>query len=180
MLIPGRRGCCRGFTLIEMMVVLAIGALLLTLVVPLMAGFVASSKIRTAAETWATGLQQARAESIKQNTNVEFEIGTGVWQVVRLADGAVLHQAAGKEGSTEVVVTATPAGATRVAFDSFGRVIAVSPVDGSSAITQLDFDVPNGASMGSNRRPLRLLLETGGAVKVCDPALASTDPRACV
>ena len=179
MLNPLRRGPGRGFTLIEMMVVLAIGGLLLTLIVPLMGGFVASSKIRTAADSWATGLQQARAESIKQNTSVEFQISTGVWQVVRLADSAVLQQAAGKEGSTDVVVTPSPAGATRVAFDSFGRVIAVSPVDGSSAITALDFDVPNGASMGSDRRPLRVLLNAGGAVKVCDPALASTDPRAC-
>ena len=169
----------RGFTLVELMVVVAILALLLTLVVPIMAGFIASSKIRTAAESYATGLTHARAESIKQNTNVELLVSTGKWEVRRLSDSAVLQQAAGKEGSSEIVLTVTPNGATRIAFDSFGRIIATSPVDASSAITRFDFDVSNGATLGTSRRRLRVLLETGGAVKVCDPLAASTDPRAC-
>jgi type IV fimbrial biogenesis protein FimT len=169
-----------GFTLVELMVVVAIFALLLTLVVPIMAGFIASSKIRTAAESYATGLTHARAESIKQNTNVEMLVSTGKWEVRRLSDSTVLQQAAGKEGSTDIVLTVTPNGATRIAFDSFGRIVATSPVDASSAITQLDFDVSNGAALGTSRRRLRVLVQTGGAVKVCDPLAASTDPRACV
>jgi type IV fimbrial biogenesis protein FimT len=170
----------RGFTLVELMVVVSILALLLTLVVPILAAFVANSKIRTAAESYATGLTHARVESIKQNTSVELLITTGKWQVRRLSDSSVLQQAAGKEGSTDVVVTVTPNGASRIAFDSFGRIVAASPVDGSSAITQLEFDTPNTTGMWSSRRPLRVLMETGGAVKVCDPAVASTDTRACV
>jgi prepilin-type N-terminal cleavage/methylation domain-containing protein len=98
----------RGFTLVELMVVVAILALLLTLVVPIMAGFIASSKIRTAAESYATGLTHARAESIKQNTNVELLVSTGKWEVRRLSDSAVLQQAAGKEGSTEIVPPSRP------------------------------------------------------------------------
>ena len=170
----------RGFTLVELMVVVTIFGLLLTLVVPIMAGFMASSKIRTAAESYATGLTHARAESIKQNTSVELLISTGKWEVRRLSDSAVLQQAAGKEASTEIVLTVTPNGAKRIAFDSFGRIIATSPVDATSAITQLDFDTANGAALGTSRRKLRVLMETGGAVKVCDPLAASTDTRACV
>lgn len=176
-----------GFTLIELMVVLAIIAILLTLGTPLFTTFMANSRIRTAAEAFANAVAQARTEAIKQNQPVEFLMSSG-WLVCAVSDSvakncvqgnaAVLYQGAGREGTGEVTATTTPTGATRVAFDSFGRIIAVSPVDLSAAITQVDFDVPGGSSIGS--RPLRVLLEIGGAVKLCDPALASTDPRACV
>ncbi len=88
-----------GFTLIELMTVIAIGALLLTLALPQWSGLVASARIRTAAEAYASGLTQARAESIKQNTSSEFQVLTGKWQVRRISDNTVLHQGAGLEGS---------------------------------------------------------------------------------
>lgn len=176
-----------GFTLIELMVVLAIIGLLLMFATPLFSQFVANSRIRTAAEAFANAVAQARTEAIKLNQPVEFLVNSG-WLVCLVSDSvagnctqgtaAVLFQGAGKEGASEVTATATPAGSTRVAFDSFGRIIAVSPVDGSAALTQVDFDVSYGSSVGS--RPLRLLLESGGAVKLCDPAASTTDPRACV
>ncbi len=174
------RSRAAGFTLIELMVVVSVGALLLTLALPQWSGLVASARIRTAAEAYASGLTQARAESIKQNTSSEFLLSAGKWVVRRISDNTILHQGAGLEGSAVVVVTPAPANATRVAFDSLGRIVSPSLVDGSSAITQMDFDVSNGATLGSKRRALRVLLETGGAVKICDPLLASTDVRACV
>ena len=175
-----------GFTLIEMMVVLAIIGILLMIGTPLFSQFVANSRIRAAAEAFANAVAQARTEAIKRNQPVEFLISSG-WLVCTVADSAasnctqgnpaVLFQGAGKEGIAEVTATVTPAGSTRVAFDSFGRIIAISPVDASAALTQVDIDVPNGPAVGS--RPLRVLLETGGAVKLCDPAVSSPDPRGC-
>lgn len=175
-----------GFTLIELMVVVAIIGILLMLGTPLFSQYVANSRIRAAAEAFANAVAQARTEAIKRNESVEFLVSSG-WLVCKVADSAasnctqgnpaVLFQGAGKEGIAEVTATVTPAGSTRVAFDSFGRTIAVSPVDASAALTQVDFDVPNGAAVGS--RPLRVLLETGGAVKLCDPAVTPPDPRGC-
>ena len=176
-----------GFTLIELMVVLAIVGILLVLGVPLFTTFVSNSRIRTSAEAFANAVAQARTEAVKLNQPVEFVMSSG-WLVCAVTDSiasncvqgntAVLFQGAGEEGTSEVTATATPAGATRVAFDSFGRIIPVSPVDNSAALTQVDFDVPNGSAV--NSRPLRVLVETGGAVKLCDPAAGSSDPRACV
>ncbi len=175
-----------GFTLIELMVVVAIIGILLMLGTPLFSQYVANSRIRAAAEAFANAVAQARTEAIKRNESVEFLVSNG-WLVCKVADSAasnctqgnpaVLFQGAGKEGIAEVTATVTPAGSTRVAFDSFGRTIAVSPVDASAALTQVDFDVPNGTAVGS--RPLRVLLETGGAVKLCDPAVTPPDPRGC-
>ena len=117
---------------------------------------------------------------MRLNTSVEFLTSTGRWEVRRVIDSAVLYQAAGIEATAEVTTTFTPADSTRVTFDQFGRIVATSPVDGSSAIRQVDFDVSNGAGLGATRRALRVLVQTGGSVKMCDPLASSNDPRACV
>jgi type IV fimbrial biogenesis protein FimT len=169
----------QGFALIELLTVVTIGGILLALALPQFTGFVASSRIRTAAEAYSNGLVLTRNEAIKQNTNVEFLMTGNLWQVRRLTDSAVLHEGSGKEGKAEVTATSTPAGATRITFDAFGRIVNASPVDGTGAITRIDFDVSNGIALGTKRRALRVLVETGGAVKLCDPLVAATDLRGC-
>jgi type IV fimbrial biogenesis protein FimT len=169
-----------GISLVEMLIVISLIGILLVQGLPAMSGMVASSRIRTAAEGYSNGIAQARAEAVRLNTNVEFLTSTGRWQVRRVIDGVVLHQAAGTEATTEVATTVTPTNATRVTFDQFGRIVATSPVDGSSAIRQVDFDVSYGAGLGTARRALRVIVQTGGSVKMCDPLATSTDPRACV
>ena len=171
---------CRGMSLIEILLVLAIAGIVLVQGVPAMSGYLASSRIRTAAEGYSNGIAQARAEAVRLNTNVEFLTSTGRWQVRRVIDSTVLHQAAGMEAGNEVTTTVTPTNATRVTFDQMGRIIATSPVDGTSALRQVDFDVSYGAGLGTARRALRVVVQTGGSVKMCDPSVSSTDPRACV
>ncbi len=169
-----------GISLIEILIVLSLIGIAVLQGVPSMTGFMASSRIRTAAEGYSNGIAQARAEAVRLNTSVEFLASTGLWQVRRVVDGAVLHQAAGTEATTEITTTVTPLNATRVTFDPLGRIVAVSPVDGSNAMRQVDFDVSNGAELGANRRALRVLVQTGGTVKLCDPLAGNTDPRACI
>ena len=50
----------RGFTLVELMVTIAIVGLLLVLGVPTMRGVIENGRIRTAAESWQYGLTLAR------------------------------------------------------------------------------------------------------------------------
>ena len=169
-----------GISLIEMLIVVSVIGIVLVQGIPAMAGLIASARIRTAAEGYSNGIAQARAEAVRLNTNVEFLAATGLWQVRRVIDSAVLSQAAGTEATTDVTTTFTPTNATRITFDPLGRVVATSPVDGSSAIRQVDFDVSFGAGLGTGRRALRVLVQTGGSVKTCDPLVNTTDPRACV
>ena len=168
-----------GISLVEILIVVTLVAILVLQGLPVVTGQMASSRIRTAAEGYSNGMAQARAEAVRLNTNVEFLLATGLWQVRSVVDGAILHQAAGKETTVDVVTTIAPADATRITFNPFGRIIATNPVDGSPTITRVDFDVANGADLGSSRRALRVIVQTGGIVKMCDPLLSSTDPRAC-
>lgn len=58
------------------MIGLAILALLLSAGVPGFATFMQNSRIRNAAESIQNGLNMARAEAVRRNTNVQFVLGT--------------------------------------------------------------------------------------------------------
>ncbi|MFN4104343.1 MAG: GspH/FimT family pseudopilin [Tepidimonas sp.] len=59
-----------GFTLIEMMVTVAVLAIILAIGVPNLQGFIASSRLRSATQDLYGALQTARAEAIRRNTRV--------------------------------------------------------------------------------------------------------------
>jgi type IV fimbrial biogenesis protein FimT len=184
-----------GFTVIEVMIVVAIAAILLVLGVPSMRGVLENTRIRAAAESFGNGLAIARNEAVRRNTRVQFcttlTPGTNVttgWYVrvasanacdyaTDLAAGVVLHGGSGKEGTTRLAVTVTPNGSDSVTFNSFGSL--ATNLDASATVTQLDFasQLPGGMT---GYRPLRLQVRVGGAARVCDPAVDATDPRACL
>jgi len=62
----------RGFTLIELMIGLALLGVLLVLAMPSFTQMFQNMKLRTAAESILTGLQTARAEALRRNQSVEF------------------------------------------------------------------------------------------------------------
>ena len=63
-----------GVTLIELMIGLAIVALVLFLGVPSFATFLQNTQIRNAAETTLQGLNLARAEAVRLNAPVRFQL----------------------------------------------------------------------------------------------------------
>lgn len=60
----------RGFTLVELMITLAIAAILLTMAVPSFNSFVQSNRATTQTNDLITSLQLARGEAIKSNSRV--------------------------------------------------------------------------------------------------------------
>ncbi|MFO1433639.1 MAG: GspH/FimT family pseudopilin [Candidatus Competibacteraceae bacterium] len=60
----------KGFTLIEMMITVAIAAILLTVAVPGFQAFIANNRLSTQANTFISSLQLARSEAIKRNLSV--------------------------------------------------------------------------------------------------------------
>lgn len=73
----------RGFTLIELMVVVALAALLLGLGLPSFTGFIATQRVKTAAIDFAMTAVHARSEAIKRNADVTVTAvssGAGGWQ----------------------------------------------------------------------------------------------------
>lgn len=164
-----------GFTMIELMTSITLFALLLMMAIPMYGTFINNAQIRTATESMMTGVRLAQTEAVKRNGNVEFVLDEAKgWQVNNLEDNAEIQQAEFKAGSSNAVVT--PVGASRrVTFNGLGRILLKNPADDTVPLAQVDVTT----GMISSPRALRLVIGSAYGIKVCDPALASTDPAGC-
>lgn len=171
---PGR---ATGFTLIEMMVVVAIAVIVMTLGLPSYRVWVQNTQVYNAAESALSGLQKAKAEAVKRNASVQFVLGTNPAWTIQLPASAVIETAT-NQGAKNVTSTATPSGATTVTFGNLGGIVANA--DGSASLTQIDFN----SAVLTTARNLRVTIGVNGVgsgVRMCDPSseLSTTDPRHC-
>jgi type IV fimbrial biogenesis protein FimT len=193
------RNMPRGFNLVEVMVALAIVAMLLMFVAPSSAIWIQNTRLRSAAESAARGLQMARLEAMKRNTVVSFQMtdaNSSAWQVclydavnnVCLATaGAVIAQRDSSEDNsitklgadntlsnpaTALVVGNNVPGGT--AFDYYGRLAATAPNN------MMRIDVRNPTLAAADERRLVISINQGGQIRVCDPQLSlAINPQAC-
>ncbi|MFC7298401.1 GspH/FimT family pseudopilin [Herminiimonas aquatilis] len=164
----------QGFTLIELMIGIAIMAIVITLGMPSYSTWIQNSRLRNAAESILNGLQLARSEAVARNQRVRFTLGAGSSWVVCLPDpdpdaDCVLIQsrATGDGSSAAVTVVANPA-ITDVDFSPLGQGTAIS----------IDVDVNTAVLSAEDSRNLRILV-SGGNVRMCDPNVNAPDSRAC-
>lgn len=171
-----------GVTLIESMIVIAILGILIALAGPAIGDWLKNAQIRTAAESLQNGLQQARNEAVRRNVPVEFRLLTGSSWEVRLADTTVtdrlLATRNSAEGSTEVVLTPSPAAAMTIAFDGMGRRMT-SNVDGSNVLLGICVDLPSTVLAPGKTRDLQLNIALSGQIRMCDPKVGGSDSRFC-
>jgi len=191
-----------GFTLLELMIGLTVLGIVLMIGLPSLATFIQNTQIRTGAEGMQSGLQLARAEALRRNTTVRFQLVTslaagcalsasGTNWVVSLADATgnchqapsdttapqIIQKKAGTEGAANAVIAAT--GGSSVTFNGLGRVVGVAP------ITRIDIPNTKGgacktAGADEPMRCLRVTISSAGQVRMCDPAVTDvTDPRSC-
>lgn len=164
-----------GFSAVELMIGIAILAILMGLAAPSFNIWLQNSQIRNAAESIQNGLQRARAEAVARNTNIQLVLGAGSSWVVRVAGGAEIESRPGSEGSKNAILAVTPAGATTVTFNSFGGLAANA--DGSATLTQVEVDSSVLAAVDSQE--LRITIGLGGYARMCDPRFPSSNPRGC-
>jgi type IV fimbrial biogenesis protein FimT len=192
-----------GISLTEVMIGITVAAVLLGVGVPAMTGWLQNAQIRTASETLLGGLQIARAEAIRRNATVRFNLvdtltatcalsASGTNWIVSIEDPTgkcnvapsettaprTLQFKDGNEGSPRVAVSAT--GGTVVTFNALGR-----PSTLTANMTAIDLSNPTysacqHAGTPGDARCLRILITTAGTARLCDPKVAdATDPRKC-
>jgi type IV fimbrial biogenesis protein FimT len=109
MLMPAPTSRVSGFTLIELVVTLAIFAVLALLGIPSFQQWIKEGQIRTTAESIKSGLSQARQLAIKSNSPMKFTLSPSTdmrWNVTDPSN-AVLAKAV-IEGGVGNVITVTP------------------------------------------------------------------------
>jgi type IV fimbrial biogenesis protein FimT len=177
----------RGFSVIELMVTVAIIALLMVFGMPMYGTWLQNSQLRASAESIMAGLQFARSEAVRRNDTqgVQLSLTGNAWSVSAVADLAdptkVLRQGGGPDLAANAVVAPNPADKTNVTFTSLG--MTQDPVT-KLAIT-VDIDVTHAnrqcIAAGGDIRCLRVQVRSGGLVRVCDPSVATAgDPRQCI
>jgi type IV fimbrial biogenesis protein FimT len=171
-----------GFTLIEMMIAIVILSLMLALAMPSYAIWIQNTRIRSATESFLSGLQLARNEAVRRNSDVQFVVGTdSAWTVscrvvtpgCLAADVVAIQSRPVKEGSTSAVTVAASDGKT-IRFDSFGRMSFPVP---AGANVRFNFD--NNQLSAIDSRDLRVTIDTAGNVRMCDPNVVAPDVRRC-
>lgn len=189
----------RGFSLIELMVAVAIMVLLALLAAPSMRLYIENSKILGATELLYASAQQARTEAIRRNLPVELIFTDAAptsasvdttdtntsgpnWLVRQTPlpgtdDHIFIEARAGAEGggraggSTSTVIAAS--------MDSIRFNAAGALAGGGTATVDLSSTVGSCAP-GGETRCLRVVVSSGGQVRLCDPAVsAANDTRRC-
>lgn len=193
----------RGFTMIELMVAIAITGLLLFAVIPDMSQWVRNTQIRNAGESLQNGLQLARMEAMRRNTNVTLWLvasgsNTVVDDTCALASTAgswvvSLDDPTGRCSTDPSPTTAPRIVQTHAAGDGSRDVlVAAVAADDATTASSVTFNgfgqvVTTGTPIARIRlshaktdsRRLRVDVSTGGTIRMCDPNVGSTDPRTC-
>lgn len=164
------------FTLIELIIGFVIFAILAIIALPNMGAYFSDSKIRRVAEEMSMGLQLAKAESIRRNTTVLFIPNTTGWRVEAIPEsGGANTLVATRSAETPEVQLAVTTNNPSLGFTGSGR----SNLAGIFTLNVTNPTFGTCQAAGGKVRCLQINVAASGQIRLCDPVLPNTDPRAC-
>jgi prepilin-type N-terminal cleavage/methylation domain-containing protein len=133
-------GSVRGFTLIELMVTVAVMAIIATIALPSFIGWYEQNRVRNAVEAVANHLQYTHSETIKLNRDLDVVVSSG-------ADWCLVTTNTGSSCTCGSSCNYGPASALSSHYTSGS---AYSGVSLSNSKTSYTFKSPSGLTPGDN------------------------------
>jgi type IV fimbrial biogenesis protein FimT len=202
--LRGRVARCSGFTLIELVVAIAIFSILAALAVPAMRTWVANAKVRAVADALQNGIRLAQVESLRRSRQVVFSLtnstapATSLTAAANGAYWALNFVPAMTDGSETVTfiqsgslaantANVSVTGPAEICFNSVGRLVGNTStgVAGGSCTLPTTGTPPTQnyvVSLTNADRKLQVEVGLGGQVHLCDltqGTLSSTNPYGC-
>lgn len=188
----------RGFTLIELVVTIALLTVLFGLAVPAFGEWIRNARVRTASDALQNGVRTAQSEALRRNRQVVFFLtnaqpGEGIsaaangrnWSLQTVArfddaDPEFIQGGALADSATGVTIT----GPTALCFNSNGRLVTNTNDSGptGTGVTNATCDAANQVFdlAMPDARALRVTVTLGGQVRMCDPLRSiTTSPDGC-
>lgn len=166
-----------GFTMVELMIAVAIVAIVLTLAAPSFTGFMAKKRVEGVISELNTDLQYARSEAVARNKTVRVTFGTGCYVITDYPDSS---SPASTCSQTSTPTLGAGAGLVKQVQLQSGASASFSPLN---SLSYLEFDPVRGiatfstgsasgsvdvvSSIGSWQ--LRATVTAVGSMSVCSP-----------
>ena len=172
--------CAKGFTLVELMIVVALIGILAALSVPAFSRWVADTHTRTVAESLQSSLRLAQTEAVQRSRKVEFYLTNA---------SPALSAASSTSGKNWVMQTLAPGTTTAETYVQGGMFVATGStvaISASSAIATFNSlgranPVTYTLTNSKGNRKLNVVLNTGGGLRMCDPdkTRSASNPDGC-
>lgn len=172
----------RGFTLIELMIVVALVAIVLALAAPSFTTTLAKKRMEGVASELGTDMQYARSEAVQRNAPIRVIVGSGCYTIHTVGTTDATGCAALGTGAVALKSVTLPAGTASLAFTSNNgkAFIEFDPVRGMAAdATGADSSGHVTVSSSAGSWQLRADVTAMGRVKSCSPNNSIPGMPAC-
>ncbi len=160
-----------GFTLIEVMIVIAIVGIIAAMAVPSYQDMIERNRLKQAVESLKSDLQLARTRAIKRSENVIVSRTTGT-------AGTWCYGLARKNPSSKTSCDCTVTDTTNTAYCDIkiisGTGFSATNMNSASGNSTIDFRRGtignNGVTFSSNKYAARVVFSAVGRVRICSPS----------